>query len=163
MKRLFRILLPLLILALLAHIAYPYISLWRLDRALIQNDVATETALIDLATIQAQVRVSVKKETDRMIGKGDDDVTYFFREGAKALTKRAVTRLVDHGWVRTRLRRDGQPGNHQPFPSLLNHVSYAFFESWDRFNVRLGDLGDDPVYVQWQFQDWQWRVTAIYD
>ena len=163
MKFFSRILFPLLVLALLAYAAYPYFSLWRLDRALIRNDTAVEAKLIDLAAIQAQVKDSVKKETDRMIGQGDDDVTRFFREGAETLTQQAVTRLVDRNWVRTRLRRDGQPGDHKPFPGLLNHVSHAFFERWDRFGVRLGELGDDPVHVQWRFEDWRWRVTAIYD
>ena len=163
MKFLSRIFFFSLILALLVYAAYPYFSLWRLDRALIRNDAAVEAELIDLAAIQTQVRDSVKKETDRMIGKGDDDVTRFFREGAKTLTRRAVTRLVDRNWVRTRLRRDGQPGDYKPFPSLLDHVSHAFFEGWDRFGVRLGELGDDPIHVQWRFEDWRWRVTAVYD
>ena len=163
MKFLFRLFLFLLIPTLLAYLAYPYVALWRLDRALVENDAAVEAALIDLAAVQAQVRTSVQKETDRVIGRGDDDVSRFFREGAGALTRRAVTRLVDRDWVRTRLRRDGQPGDHRPFPGLLRHVDYAFFERWDRFGVRLGALGDDPVYVQWQFEDWRWRVVGIYD
>ena len=163
MKFLFRAFFSLLILGVLAYAAYPYVSLWRLDRALVQNDAATEAALIDLAAIQAQVTASVKRETERVIGRGDDDVSRFFREGAGALANRAVTRLVDRNWVRTRLRRDGKPGEQRPFPSLLQHVDYAFFERWDRFNVRLGALGDDPVHVQWRFEDGVWRVVAMYD
>ena len=163
MKRFTKLLFSLLIPALLIYIAYPYVNLWRLDRALVGNDVAVESRLIDLTAIQGHVKASMKKETDRVIGKADDDVSRFFREGAKTLTDRAVAHMVDRAWVKTRLRRDGQPGEHKPFPSMLNHVRYAFFERWDLFSVRLGDLGDDPVHVHWRFKDWKWRVVAVYD
>ncbi|MGB0720841.1 MAG: DUF2939 domain-containing protein [Gammaproteobacteria bacterium] len=163
MKFFSRILLPLAVLAAVLFTAYPYVNLYRLDLALTSNDKTALTELVDLGAVRAEVKSRVKKETDRVIGKGDNDITRFFRESASTLTGSAVNAIVDMNWVKTHLRRDGQPGDKQPYPSLFDSLDYAFFDDWNRFLVRLGALNDDPVHLHWAFKDWKWRLVAVYD
>jgi hypothetical protein len=162
MRAIFHALVTVLVLSLIAFAVWPYVNLYRLNRALVHDERAALAHFIDLEAIQAQQKAQLQQEASRVIGKGQDDLSAFFREGARMVTDTAVARLVDMNWVRTMLRRDGLPGDARPFPSLFESLTYAFFEAYDRFVFRLGRLGDDPVHVEMRLTDWEWRVTAIY-
>ncbi|MGB0712488.1 MAG: DUF2939 domain-containing protein [Gammaproteobacteria bacterium] len=163
MKFLSRVLVPLAVLATVIFAAYPYVNVYRLDLALTTGDDKALAELVDLSSVRAEVKSRVKKETDRVIGKGDNDITRFFRESASTLTGSTVNAIVDMNWVKTHLRRDGKPGDQKPYPSIFDNLDYAFFDNWNRFLVRLGALNDDPVHLHWAFKDWKWRVVAVYD
>ncbi len=152
-----------LLLGLLAFIAWPYVHIYQLDQALLSNNANGLQQLVDLDAVREQRKQTAKRETDRLVGKGDGDVRQFFRDGLRALTGTAVDAIIDLDWVRTELRRDGKPARAKPVPSMLDSLSYAFFEGPDQFLIRLGDLGDDPVHVRMQLQDWRWRVVAVFD
>jgi hypothetical protein len=162
MRAIFHAIVTVLVLSLIAFAVWPYVNLYRLNRALIHDEKAALAHFIDLEAIQTQQKAELRREASRVMGKGQNDLSEFFREGARMITDTAVARLVDMNWVRTVLRRDGLPGDARPFPSLLDSVSYAFFEAYDRFVFRLGTLGDDPVHVEMRLKDGEWRVVAIY-
>jgi hypothetical protein len=54
-------------------------------------------------------------------------------------------------------------GPEQAYPSIISDISFAFFEFPTKFLIRLGDLGSNPIYLRLQLENWQWRVTGIYD
>lgn len=150
-----------ILLALCGFFVYPYVTLYQLDRALINNDRQALRELVDLDAVRDHRSALLRRDTERLIGQGRGDVADFFREGARLLTDKAVSDIVDLDWVRTQLRRDGRPGNRQPYPSLLGEVAHAFFESPDRFLIRLGAPEDDPTHIRLRWTDWHWRVVAI--
>lgn len=162
MRAILHAIVTVLVLSLIAFTIWPYVNLYRLNRALVHDEKAALAHFIDLEAIQAQQKAELQREASRVIGKGQDDLSAFFREGARMVTDRAVAHLVDMNWVRTMLRRDGLPGDARPFPSLLDSISYAFFEAYDRFVFRLGKLGDDPVHVEMRLEGGEWRVVGIY-
>ena len=153
----------LAVLGLLGILSWPYVGLYQLDRALQSGQDAQLAKYVDLAAIRAGRAQALRKDADRLIGAGNDDVSAFFRESARALTSTAIDHIVDLEWVRTSLRRDGKPGDARPFPPLLGEVSYAFFDGPDRFLVRLGDLDDEPTHLLLALKDWRWTLVAIYD
>jgi hypothetical protein len=163
MRAIFNALVTMLVLGVIAFGVWPYVNLYRLDRALVNDHQLALEHLLDLQAIRAQRKDELKREASRVIGKGESDVSEFFREGVRRVTDAALDEIIDLDWVRTRLRRDGLPGDARPYPSLFNRLSYAFFESYDRFVFRLGELGSDPVHVEMALMDWEWRVVAIYD
>lgn len=163
MKFLVNLIVTLAVLAALAFGAYPYVAIFQLDQALSGKDSQTLGRLVNLQAIRDQRKQELQRDTNRLIGEGKDDVTAFFREGARMLTDTAVNQIIDEKWLRTRLRRDGQAGDVEPYPSLISSLNYAFFDSWNSFLMRQGELGDDPVHVKMAFADWKWRVVAVYD
>jgi len=40
-------------------------------------------------------------------------------------------------------------------------ITFAFFESYDRFLIRLGDLGKNATHVRMTLQDKTWQITDI--
>lgn len=163
MKLLVNLLVTALVLAGLAFAAFPYYTVYQLDAALVAGDRQALGQLVDMAAVRAQRKAELRRDTDRLIGEGKDDVSAFFREGARALTDSAVNNIIDQDWLRTRLRRDGKPGSAKPYPSLMSSLSYAFFDAWNGFLMRQGELGDDPVHIRMEFADWRWRVVAVHD
>lgn len=150
------------LLALCGFAVYPYVALYQLDQALLEGDDRALRALLDLDAVRDHRSALLRRDTERLIGQGNGAAADFLREGARLLTDQAVNDIVDLDWVRTQLRRDGRPGDRRPYPSLLGELAYAFFESYDRFLIRLGALEDDPTYIRLQWADWRWRVAAIF-
>lgn len=152
-----------LLFGLLGFLAWPYVTVYQLDQALLGNDTSQLNKLVDINAVRLQRKQTAKRESDRLVGEGDGDVRQFFRDTLRSLTGSAVDAIIDMDWVRTELRRDGKPANARPVPSLLDSVSYAFFEAPDHFLIRLGELGDNPVHVRLALEDWRWRVVAVFD
>jgi hypothetical protein len=44
---------------------------------------------------------------------------------------------------------------------LLAGVTFAFFESYDTFLVRIGELGQGATHVRMKLEGQVWRVTDI--
>jgi len=148
---------PVLLL-ILAFGAWPYYHLYRLDRALVQDDRNTLMALVDLDT----VRTERKHRLEPSVGETRNSVTEALHQMASVLTGNNLDNTLTLDWVRAVLR--AVPAHpDEDYPSILHYTSFAFFENFQHFLVRIRDLGENPIHVRWTLQDWMWRVTAIYD
>ncbi|MCB1734515.1 MAG: DUF2939 domain-containing protein [Gammaproteobacteria bacterium] len=155
-----KLLSSLILIAAILWVAYPYAQIYRLDQALQANDKATLAALIDIATVKEDQRTRIEQRANSAIGQGDDPISSMLRAGAKRLGESAVDTVVDVDWVRGQLA--GAEARKGQFPPLVGRIDYAFFDNWNRFMVRVGELGRNPLHFRLGFADWQWRVVAIY-
>jgi hypothetical protein len=152
----------IVVLTLLAGVAWPYVYVYRLDQALSATSPAALQRLVDLEAVRSQVKKDVDGSVSGAVGNDPGRVTRWLKDGIKLVSDTAVDANIDLEWVRLKLSiRATEPPS--PRPSFMGDISYAFFESYNRFMVRLGALGDKPVHVQMDLQeDNVWRVVAIY-
>ena len=70
--------------------------------------------------------------------------------------------MIDMEWVRKTLlsRSVSDPAMGGSF---MGDIDFAMFESYDRFIVRIGELGASPLHVRMSLRDGNWRVTGIYE
>jgi hypothetical protein len=85
----------------------------------------------------------------------------------KQLGDAALDQAITLDWVRSTLlaaarRADSQAGP-QSGSNFIAAVDFAFFESWNRFVIRLGRLGQSPTFVILTLDGAEWRVTDITD
>jgi hypothetical protein len=152
-------LLPLVFLLLLGlvYFSWPYVTLWRLDRALVRNDRETLGALVDLPAVRAEIARKLNKEERSTLGPPSDAFIAWLEQGIRRNGTAALDRRVDLDWVRERLlshaRRDRGFG-----PALTR----AFFEDPVHFSVRLGQPGRSPILMRLTFDGLGWRVTSVY-
>ncbi|MCH9669832.1 MAG: DUF2939 domain-containing protein [Gammaproteobacteria bacterium] len=152
----------IVVFTLLALLAWPYVYLYRLDRAVTDNDLPTMESLVDIEAVRDEMKRKVDKGLSSTIGGNPGSVMGWIQEGVKQLGERAVDMAVDVQWVRsTLLARHSTEGTDAT--SFLSHTTYAFFESYDRFLVRVGELGESPVHMRMTLGSGGWRVTGIYD
>lgn len=152
----------LVLFTLLALLAWPYVYLWRLDNAVVSRDLAALQRLVDLDAVRAQVKADYDREVASAVGNDGGRVTRWLKEGIGLLTEKAVEANIDLQWVMNAIGQ--QPGEPpRPRSSLIGDTTYAFYESTDRFLVRLGDLGDRPVHIRMALTDGEWRVIEVFE
>jgi len=146
-----------LILASLVYLAWPYLALWDLSRAVADAGPDVLAARIDLAAVRGELRNKLNKDSSSTLGKLSDPFILWLERGIRRLGTGALDELVTVDWVRERLTANSPPGQ-----GFLPQVSYAFFDSPAGFAVRLGAPGQAPVHFRMALQGFQWRVTAVY-
>lgn len=151
------------VFTLAALIAWPYLYLYRLDRAVAANDFMAFAELVDADAVRSGVKSRLGKRVDESIGARSGSMLGWIQEGVKQIGGRAVDIAVDHEWImsvlRNRKRSDATPQDR----SLLSDTTYAFFEGWDRFLVRVGELEQDPIHIRMALQQWRWRVVGVFE
>jgi len=145
----------LIFLAIVAFLVWPYYHLYQLNNAVVSNNHAGFEKLIDIDAVRKVHQENIEWKINNTGGMQGNVIADTIREGVKALGNTAVDTVIDTNWMLARLHKT--PG------SLWEQLTFAFFESPTRFMVRLGKLGQEPIYVQMTMQDWYWRVTAIYE
>ncbi len=152
----------LLFLAIVGFGGWPYVNLFRLDRALMENDRTTLTELVDLKGLKSFHQRKLERQVDQAMGQSRGAIAEMMKNGARWLGKTTAKTIIDLDWVRDKLRWTAitQP---DAYPSIISNMSFAFFESPTRFLIRIGDLGEDPVHVRMDLQDGWWRITEIHD
>lgn len=151
-----RLLFPLLVLAL-AFAAWPYVTVWRLDRALAAGDPARLAGLVDLDAVRGEIRRKINKDSTSAIDRISDGFIDWLAQGIRRDGTDALDRLVTLEWVRERLLSKSPPGE-----GLLPAVSGGFFDGPLEFSFRLGTPGADPVFVRMGLGQLGWRVTALW-
>lgn len=151
----------LLLFTALAVFGWPYLYLWRLDGAVAAQDIGALSRLVDLPALRSQVKENFQREVDDTVGHQGGRVTRWLKQGLQVASDKVIDASMDMQWVMDTLRtRPGDPPT--PRASLLDDVSYAFWESTDSFLVRLGALDAEPMHIRLERQDDLWRVVAIY-
>lgn len=149
-----------LLLLIAAYVAWPYATLYQLNQAVSQSDMASMTELVDLDAIRTEIKNKMNKEVDSAVGEVSGNFIAWLQDGIRRLGSGAVDGLVNMEWVRQQLIIRSADNKETPF---INHVSYAFFDSPTGFLVRIGELGEDPVHFRLTLQQTQWRITAVYN
>ncbi len=145
------------ILACVVGLAWPYLALWDLSRAVADPDPKVLAARIDLETVRAEIGRKLNKDSPSVIGKLSDPFIQWLEGGIRRLGTGALDELVTLDWVRGRLTANSPPGQ-----GFLPQVSYAFFDSPNGFEVRLGAPGQAPVHFRMALQGLRWQITAVY-
>jgi hypothetical protein len=154
-----RYLLGLLFLVLVVHGGWAYWHLYRLDRALLEDDQVTLAGLVNLEAVR-MARDEALDARAAAAMRGEGPLAGMVRQGARWLDE-TTRRPVDLAWVQEALRW-AQAEETTASPAVLRHTTFAFFESPTRFLVRIGELGRAPIHLRLQFVDWRWEVVGIY-
>jgi len=143
-------------LIVLVFLAYPYTRMYQIDSALATNDVNALKPYVDLDEVREANKKSINQQLDRTTAVvGENKMTDMLRKGVNMIGGAAVDEVIDLAWVRDTLKEEGKG-------DLLKNASFSFFESPTRFVIRIGELGNNPRFIQFTLQDWDWRITAIY-
>jgi hypothetical protein len=150
----------ILVLFLAAYVAWPYYYVWRLDQAVILNDRAELTLLVDIEAVRDQIKRRLNKEVDSSVGEVSNAFVDWLQSGIQRMGSEAVERMVTLDWVRDQLLSKAGPGHP---PGFMDQISHAFFYRPDGFLVRIGGLGEEPVHFHMSLQGVTWRMTALYN
>jgi hypothetical protein len=156
-----------LILAVLLYALWPYVAVFRLSGALAKPEGPTATQalapLVDLAAVQAHYKGRFGNTVDAWLPSGNDSdqVIGLLAKGLQDLGDNALDKTITLDWVRTSLREAMQRAAPESPNSFLAGVDFAFFESWNRFVIRLGELGANPTHLVLTLEGFRWRVTDI--
>lgn len=156
-----KIIAPLIFIILLGYVGWPYVNLFRLDRALITNNQTALTSLVDLEAVKAARKQSIEVGLKNTVG-DRNTMPDIVRQGVHWIGGSAVDTMIDMDWVRETLRWK-KDGRTSAYPSIISAISFAFFESPTNFLIRIGELGFNPIHMRMQLRDWHWRVIGIYD
>ena len=146
----------LLFLAIVLYVVLPYYSLYRLEHALVIDDVEQISHFIDLEQVRKNYKLGLRIRE----GEGREGVVkQLFRGTANAMSEMTVDQLVSLNWVRKQLvaAESGQVGQ-----SMFASLDHAFFEFPNQFMVRLGTLENNPTHLIFVREDWVWRLVAIH-
>jgi len=152
----------LIFFAVIAYLVWPYIHLYQLNNAVVKNDMATFEKLIDFESVNKIYQENLKWRSEHLLDSQDGKglLPESMRERAQsiagAIGNFAADKLeMDANGILGILRTNEK--------TPWTQTTFAFFESPTRFTVRLGELGRNPIHLQMTLQDWNWRVTAVYD
>ena len=150
-----------LVLTALVYGGWAYVHVYRLDRALMENDRTTLSELVDLDTLKANHRATLEARVNRSFGGPHGSAPQILRQGTRWVGDTTADAMIDLDWFREQLRWR-RPTTIDAYPSIISDATFAFFDAPRRFYIRIGDLGEDPVHVRMTLQNWRWRVTEIH-
>jgi Protein of unknown function (DUF2939) len=138
-----RLLLLILVLVIAGYFAYPYYTLYRIDRALLDDDATTLAELVDFSTIRGDIagevtgevlgKAAEAKEKRPIIGGIEDAL-------AKRLAPGIVDKKVDETVTpRMVLNNPTVVEHRKKDESFIDFITYAFFMSPTKFKVDLKD------------------------
>lgn len=150
-----RLLIPIAVLA--AYLLWPYVTLWRLDRALIAEDREALASLVDLDAVRGEILGKLNKESESAIGPMSDAFIDWLEKAIRRHGAAALERQVTLDWVRERMLAHSSPG-----VGLTPALTHAFFDDPLHFSLRIGAMSHTPVYARLTFRGIGWRITALY-
>ena len=155
-QRMRRPLAALMVLVLLYGL-WPYVALWQLHLAVMQDNRAALAELVDLGAVKGEIARRLNKDRDSLIGELSDPFIAWLESGIRQHGPDALESLVTLDWVRDQLIAAATPGLE-----LLSALSYAFFDSLTGFRVRTERGDGTPLILHLELDRGGWRVTAVY-
>jgi len=154
-----RLLRYLILFALVAFVAWPYYHVFRLDSALGRGDMQTLEQLVDVPAIRRNYKERLVDNPNlRPNAQGADGTLARLQQN---LGDAALEQTITLEWARDTLLEVTADATDKRPPYFMAAVTFAFFESYDRFLIRLGELGKNATHVRMRLRDWTWRVTDI--
>jgi hypothetical protein len=152
----------LLLFAVLLFGIWPYYTVFRLDDALGLEDTTKLAALTDLGAIRSNYRARIDAGADALLPAGDPDSAMgWIRQNIERLGDAALEQAITVPWVRDTLRDAASRATNQSPAYLLSAIDFAFFESFDRFVIRIGELGRGATHVRLGLQGTEWKITDV--
>ena len=152
----------LLLFALIVFGIWPYYSVFRLDDALGKPDASSLQDLVDLPAIQANYKKRLAGGLDVLPKAADaGDVMGWLQQNLQRLGDSALSQAITLQWVRDTLQQAAAQATNQKPAYLIAGITFAFFESYDTFLVRIGELGQGATHVRLKLEGQAWRVTDI--
>lgn len=156
-----RLLRYLVLFTLVAFVAWPYYHTYRLDAALGRGDLRALEELVDVPAIRRNYQ-------ERLEGPGLPPPNPQAIGGPSAwlqplrrLGDTALEQVITPPWVQNTLRQAVARATDKRPPYFMAAATFAFFESYDRFLIRLGELGKNATHVRMSLRGKTWRVTDI--
>ena len=143
-----------LLLVSIVYGGWPYAYAYRIDKALTESDRAVLNRLVDLDAIRSEIKRNIERDMDTALGADSDGVLGWLKSKVSEIGERAIDESIDLAWVSRVLTANG---------SFRQQTTHAFFESWNEFVIRLGELDQEPVHVRMTLTSGNWRITAIYE
>jgi len=155
----------LLFAALLAFAAWPYYHVFRIDDALGKDDLDALGQLVDLEAIRREITRRLDAGLQATTGEpAQGSVLGWLQQNLRQAGENAVEQSITIEWVRDRLKGAVSRASDKPKPYFIGATTFAFFESYDSFIIRLGELGKNASHVRMKLEgDYRWRITGIYD
>jgi hypothetical protein len=154
----------LILFALIGYGIWPYFTVFRLDQAINQDGTANLATMVDLPAIRANYRERVNASTDTVFPSATaDSAMGWIRQNIERLGDSALDQAITLPWVKDTLRAAASRATGQSPPYLLGAIDFAFFESYNRFLIRIGELGMGPTHVRMTREGTDWRITDIID
>lgn len=161
----------LVLFALLGYALWPYYTVYQLDGAIKQPGTAALGELVDLAALRANYKQRLAADTKAILPLDTldaldalDENSGFMgliRQNVERLGDSALNQIVTLDLVHDTLRKAVTKATGQSPPYLMAGISFAFFESYNRFLIRIGDLGDNPMHVRLSLIGTEWKITDI--
>jgi hypothetical protein len=158
-----RVLGYLLLLAILGYGMWPYYTLFRLDDAVREADPEALAPFVSLPAVQASYASRLAPGPPAFEPRdtpGADQVIIWLTANLPRLGDPALEQAINLEWVRDALREAAERTTESRPALLIDAVDFAFFESWNRFVVRIGPLGAEShltLGLQWP----EWRVVDL--
>ena len=152
----------LFLLALIGYGLWPYYSVYQLDEAINREDKALLAEMVDLPAIRANYKKRLAAGADGLLPSDNpDSPANWIRQNLERLGDSALEQALTLDWARETLRGAVTQTTGQSPPYLLGAVDFAFFESYDRFLIRLGELGQEATHLRLRPYGSTWRITDI--
>jgi len=158
-----RILTYLLLIALLGYGLWPFYTVFRLDSALTLSDPKAIAPYVDLPAIQQNYKQRLQSTLHAFVPRTDSDsgrVLGWLSQNLTRLGDGALQQAITDEWVRNALREAAARATDERPAYFLAAIDFAFFESWDRFVIRLGKLGGE-THVVLGLTGPIWQVTDV--
>lgn len=154
----------LFLILLITFGVWPYYHLYRLDNALGKDDRVALAQLIDIDAI----RTNYKRRLEGGLGlhsqpqaQNLSGALLWLQQNLQRLGDTALEQTITLDWARGSLKDAATAATGKRPAYFLAGVDFAFFESWDSFIVRLGELGTSETHVRMRLEGTDWRVIDI--
>lgn len=144
------------------YVAYPYVTLFRLDHAIHTGDAATLRALVDWPAVREGIKEDICDNVP-------DDPTGTAGDGKLPAFGASFVRGIAGNTVDQRVTAEGlvEMTHHRaagtPVRGAAVQVTWAFFDDPTDFIVSLDAAGQpEPIKLQMTLKDAHWRVTRIW-
>jgi hypothetical protein len=152
----------LVFFALVAFVAWPYYEVFRLDDALGKDDMQELGQLVDLPAIRRNYKERLQAGLSIQPGHQDaSSALAWLQRNLQRLGDAALEQAITLEWVRDTLKEAAARASNRKPPYFIAGITFAFFESYDSFLIRLGELGKNATHVRMRLRDKAWKVTDI--
>jgi hypothetical protein len=143
---------------------WPYYSILQIDQALRSSQPALQIEpYVDLVTLQSQYQQRFGNTLDHITPSGTeaDPVINWLTTTVRNLGAATVSQVVTTEWLINVLNSAIVNVSGQTNTRLFEVIDFAFFESWDRFVVRIGALDQQPTYLILKPMGQYWKIVDI--
>lgn len=150
----------IILLIISAYLIWPYLQLWRLQCAAIQNNQQLLANLVDLTAVRESIKRRLNKDLPESNISPSDIFINWIQDGLHRMGNQAIEQLVTLDWVQQQILSNLIPGILYCSP---NNISYAFFIQLNQFLARIGKIENNPVYIKFKLTTHGWQVIMVYN